>query len=833
MTATHQRIHRLLPIVLGMAVAFFIVAKPVAAHAAWLDIVVPFDALLSMILSMLVAVNDLLAQLLNASGGALKWVLSLEITTQLKVVGVAWTTIRDMANLVFIVIFIGISFGTIFNATGWVPGGWHYRTALMPLIIAAILMNFSLAIGKTVALASNQAAKVVLGVMGDPGAILIENMKPNTLAIGTSISNIAAALSAPIVDTIKTRTDAENIRYQKCLLEEKTVVDTDFIFISFGTQDYTVRKGIGDCNLEILAARLNTTPAEIARVGAMTQQERVAAAIPTLPINDKLMFIGNAIFSALMILLLISCLLSAFIFLALRIIMVWVLLATAALAWASYAIPGNNGFWHKWWTHMIAWNLFAPLYLLSLIPGLVMLGGSGEMMAQLARAGGTIGVSGMLIQQFFFYAFAVLIFVGGLALSLKSSFATTVAGSGVIGGWATRMGVFQEGNAKLGAIGRATGRATGVTAYGGAALDRAQQARQDITAAARGRFPALMRTEEEARALARARLGVRGGAAEFEKAISGRVKAERERVEEPLKQQVQVLENQLAQARTPEERKRLQDQVKELKDRNTQSLKTLTRSGNRDAALAAAEMLMEDDKLDADELRAVGQRYTQISPTAMAAFVKRRNEKLIKNVPKHKFKDAAELQSFMTLIGDPKDAKKYYDAAKGGRNKIMVLEAGANMKIEQKPDGTAYSFNELALKEAPKFKDEDWVAAEESFAQRAEAANDANPGGLPISSLDAMKEVGENFHDRFKRRFLNARQQENMRMAAGTTDQAVRLQKISDTLIKDEMEKKRLRRTIKEERDTAETAEKEFTEPEEKKGKEESQPREEGPKKTV
>ena len=535
----------------------------------------PLGTILDGTLSLLVTVNALLGQLFNAVGWALRWVLSLEITTQLTVVGIAWTSIRDMVNLVFIVLFIGIAFGTIFNSLGFFKG-WHYSSALMPLIIAAMLMNFSLAIGKTIALVSNQATKSVLGVIGDPGAILIESLKPNSLVIGSSTGNALTALKTSITDTTATRTEAENKRFLDCLKEEKTVVDTNVGLWRYAIRfmkdlpSTKIRKTIGDCNLEINDARYHTTPAAVAQAGAMNEKERLSAAISEGSVTDKLMLIASALFNSLMILMLISCLASAFIFLALRIIVVWVLLATAALAWISYAIPGNREGWHKWWKHMIAWNVFAPLYLLSLIPGLVMLGGSAEMMAQLKAAGGDIGTAGMLIQQFFFYAFAVMIFVGGLALSLKSSFAGTVAATQGIGGLATKWGVFQTGEAKLGAVGRFTGVTPNVQALG----ERVGQAGRDVTAGLRGRAPTLFGTQEEALAAAHQRFGVRGGAAEFEKTAAGGIKKEQENMEASIK---------LAQAQAAARGQTFDDAA---------YLRQQARSGNRNVALAASELLM-------------------------------------------------------------------------------------------------------------------------------------------------------------------------------------------------------------------------------------------------
>ncbi|MEK7638088.1 MAG: hypothetical protein AAB375_01540 [Patescibacteria group bacterium] len=588
----------------------------------------PLGTILDGTLSLLVTVNALLGQLFNAVGWALRWVLSLEITTQLTVVGIAWTSIRDMVNLVFIVLFIGIAFGTIFNALGFFKG-WHYSSALMPLIIAAMLMNFSLAIGKAIALVSNQATKSVLGVIGDPGAILIESLKPNSLVIGSSIGNALTALKAPITDTTATRTEAENKRYLECLKEEKTVVDANVGLWRYAIRfmkdlpSTKVRKTIGDCNLEINDARYHTTPAAVAQAGAMNEKERLSAAISEGSVTDKLMLIASALFNSLMILMLISCLASAFIFLALRIIVVWVLLATAALAWISYAIPGNREGWHKWWKHMIAWNVFAPLYLLSLIPGLVMLGGSAEMMAQLKAAGGDIGTAGMLIQQFFFYAFAVLIFVGGLALSLKSSFATTVKGTEMVGGFASKLGVFDT--AGFGA------KATGMTArYEGAKAGVSALYKEKITTP-------LARREEELTARYQARFGDR-------------------------------------RAREVLEQKRITEQFNKNKEAglSVADLKSDLGKVGTPKYFAAAKALLEAGELDANQMDTYVTAASRVSPS-FGRVAQEAAEKKLKELSKEKkFKNAEDVGKALAYYGDkPSSDDKTVKENKKRRDAIL------------------------------------------------------------------------------------------------------------------------------------------------------------------
>lgn len=669
-----------------------------------------FDAILNALLGFLVAVNALLGQLFSASGGALKWVLSLEITTQLEVVGIAWTLIRDMCNLVFIVVFIGIAFGTIFNTLGFFKA-WHYRTALMPLLIAAILINFSLAIGKTIALVSNEAVKKVLSVMGDPGAILIENLKPNSLVMGTELGNASAALKAPIIDTTKTRTAAEQTRFLACLNEEKTVIDTSTTFWKFvrnglRLSSTKVRKSIGDCNLEINDARYNTTPGQVASFAGKNQKERAVAQIPSLPTNDKIAMIASSLFNSLMILLLVSCLLSAFVFLALRIIMVWLLLATSALAFASFGIPGGDGFWQTWKKHIVAWNVFGPLYLLSLIPGLVMLGGSAEMMAQLSKAGGTIGISGMLVQQFFFYAFAVMIFVGGLAISLKSSFAITISKeSGLLGGLASRFGVFQTGEGKLGQIAKYSGA---TARYEGAAAGVSALYKEKVSAP-------LARREEELTARYQARFGD--------------------------KKAMETLQ-----------RKRIEEQSKKNKELGLSSSDLLgilknKKKGSAEYFAAARELLDRGD-LPADQMREYVAAAKQVSGAYGSAAQEAVSRKLRESAKENKFKgpDAVKnATAALNAITDGTERKKFLGELKKSSPLVYAQLATGQLLAVEEP---GLSAQQIIENNTSKLEAEDmselmklasanaWTLGENVKYRRDTLLNDKNNVGKMMDAAD-------------------------------------------------------------------------------------------------
>lgn len=76
-----------------------------------------------------------------------------------------WTQIRNFVNLLFILVLIIMAFGTIFNIQKYT-----WRDMLPPFLVAALLINFGLAIGQYVITVSNGLAGVFLREMTQGGS---------------------------------------------------------------------------------------------------------------------------------------------------------------------------------------------------------------------------------------------------------------------------------------------------------------------------------------------------------------------------------------------------------------------------------------------------------------------------------------------------------------------------------------------------------------------------------------------------------------------------------------------------------------------------------------
>src|SRR3989344_160607 len=100
----------------------------------------------------------------------------------------SWTIIRNFVNLFFILVLIIMAFGTIFAINKYT-----WKEMLMPFLISALLINFSLAIGQYIIDISNGLASVFLKAM------VPNNSSPSMsvqLAQGFSQQNVLTATTA-------------------------------------------------------------------------------------------------------------------------------------------------------------------------------------------------------------------------------------------------------------------------------------------------------------------------------------------------------------------------------------------------------------------------------------------------------------------------------------------------------------------------------------------------------------------------------------------------------------------------------------------------------------
>ena len=236
-----------------------------------------------------------------------------------------WGIVRDIANLFFIFILLWIALATIFD----IPG-YGAKDVLRQLIIAALLINFSLAIGGFVINFTNALAGAFLrGIPGSQSCFLENNLSCGISNKLLGFANIQKQTLTELDTTDPVKTCKDNVL--STAPELKNGLDPDA-----GTR------------------------------GLLKQCE----SNPNLPagrdqnINKA---ITNAIYQALWLIIVIPILSFVFfagaIFFLVRYLMLSVLLVFAPIVFLFRVLPATQSHWNTWWDRLISWSFFAPAFL--------------------------------------------------------------------------------------------------------------------------------------------------------------------------------------------------------------------------------------------------------------------------------------------------------------------------------------------------------------------------------------------------------------------------------------------------------------------------------------
>src|SRR3989344_2819516 len=118
----------------------------------------------------------LLGKLIIAMTVMLDWVLKIRIYTDVPIIQESWKIMRDFANMLFIIALIVMAYGTIFNIQGY-----NFKSLIPKFLIAALLINFSLAIGGLIIDATQVLNNTFLTAMGDISGRLGQGLNPTDL----------------------------------------------------------------------------------------------------------------------------------------------------------------------------------------------------------------------------------------------------------------------------------------------------------------------------------------------------------------------------------------------------------------------------------------------------------------------------------------------------------------------------------------------------------------------------------------------------------------------------------------------------------------------------
>lgn len=550
------------------------------------------DGILILASSFIAFEGWLLTQILSFFAVVTTW----QSTSNNVVVYDAWVIGRDLVNLFFIVGLIVISFATIFRTFKILPN-FHWKQALPRLLIAAILVNLSLGISEVVVLASNRVTVLFAGVTQRYGANLGQILGTDVLitAVATltdvepASRNLGNILGPPgkspentewehYLSFKQNRTNEENAAYDRCLLERKKIS----VWYLPAFFERSTGKTTSDCIRELAMNRRGERAVsdwERTKVEVAATVERALEYTDEQEANQRLNLLFQSIFTIALLGMVIISIGTAVIFFMLRTVAIWVFMFLSAFAFGFNWL--GSGTLAKWWKQFFGWNIFGPFYMLVIIFGMMFLSRSGELMAGVSAGQGIQP----MIQTFFLFLFAMIVFVGGLLLAINSSFATAVKSTPILGKAAVKAGVFSALNISA---------AVGGGLYNKLGITESFQARKEKLAQQYGRIrPEFLRmkSKEEKLAIARRRIGVAGGEQDVLKNLQGRISSQQKSLEARM--------NAITDSNPAEQARK-----------RTEFLEGQFKRGNKANRLAAGNILMSQGKLSSKDVKKMEKEYS-------------------------------------------------------------------------------------------------------------------------------------------------------------------------------------------------------------------------------
>jgi uncharacterized protein YdcH (DUF465 family) len=323
-----------------------------------------------------------------------------DLVNSFSVIQYGWEVFRNLINLFFILILVFISISTILQVDSY-----GYKKLLGKLVIAAILINFSMFFTKVIIDVSNITALVFYK------QIMIE--------ADANSSDAKAGDNAVSKGLVDASAGASNLTNNKLSLG---------IMNALGLQTiWGVAKDTGGGSPLGTASETSNNPA-VNSGGAIA--EKGGAGVGLNPWKMTLVGLGGSIFILMLSFIFFA---ASFMFLARTAVLI-MLMVTSPIAFAANILPQTSGLSSRWWKRLNSAVLFAPVYMLLMFVTLKMVWGRGDKINDLLAIFSNNGDYGMSSVFFFF----LLCFMLVMCLTAAASIGTV--GAKTMNAWGKSLG---------------------------------------------------------------------------------------------------------------------------------------------------------------------------------------------------------------------------------------------------------------------------------------------------------------------------------------------------------------------------------------------------------
>lgn len=344
-----------------------------------------------------------------------------------------WDITLGVANIFFVLLLLWIAVATIFDFEPWTA-----RQLLPKLIIAALLINFSLSIGNSIIRLSNGIASIFsiqIEKMGGTGAAIMNIYNPDEILYAmqnqyTSLNKdeLTKKLKEwkvkitnsgiPWKNGDYSALDCYNIIQDRTGLVSGSLAGLGDFLINFGTAGNYISTG---AHIEA-ACRKFVSDIEIAKALSALDPTFGKTHILAMSLAAKAFVIPIALFTIF----------AAGVMLLVRLISLLMLLIFGPLVFLFFAFGPLKSYWTKWWENLFKWSFFMPTFMFLFMMSLIILKGVAPKSADLALVGGKIpNVSELIV----YYLIAVGLMIGSLMVGHQMG----IAGAGAVTGLGKRM----------------------------------------------------------------------------------------------------------------------------------------------------------------------------------------------------------------------------------------------------------------------------------------------------------------------------------------------------------------------------------------------------------
>ena len=291
-----------------------------------------------------------------------------------------WGVARDTANLFFIIILIISALATIFDLASW-----HIKSVLGKFILIALLINFSMVIGKFVIDQSNLLADVFYQAM-----LTTTDGSGNKYSFSGAISSmtdfklVAKALTSEqgILNSLKANATPEEFKqaekttavqiYLASLTREQRQILADFGKITQSQVERflpldTATLTSSDCGDE----QTNFGSSLYESTVCQTNWKVLLAAQLSKGANFKAQLAIQTAMKLIVYPVAIFVLFAGSFLLLHRLVALAFILILAPLAFLSYAVPGQSKYWSEWWTSLFKNAFFFPAFMFFLMVSII------------------------------------------------------------------------------------------------------------------------------------------------------------------------------------------------------------------------------------------------------------------------------------------------------------------------------------------------------------------------------------------------------------------------------------------------------------------------------